>query len=302
MDFKQLETFVAVAKLKSFSRAADHLYLTQPTISNHIQNLEWELGTVLINRDSKNVTLTRAGEILFQYALDIINKRDKALFSLGKFKGKIEGVLEISASTIPEQYFLPSVLCQFNKQYPHVQFNIMKYGSQVVIDKILSGEIDFGIVGFKKDLKKLNYIEIMDDRIILVAPNQGKYKEMEKIDLPALRDEVLIMREKGSGTRKVVEEALLKHNLTIDSLNILAFIENTQTIKECVKRGCGLTFISQWAVVEEIEKGLLKKIDMVGLEIKRKFYFVYHNQRELSPLAETFRQFVVNSKISSENR
>lgn len=298
MDFKQLQSFVAVVKLRSFSKAAESLYLTQPTISGHIQALEQELGTVLINRNSnKQVSPTRAGEILFQYAVDILNKRENALFSLSKFKGKIEGILEISASTIPEQYFLPDILSKFNKKYPDVQYNLMKYDSQEVIDKILSGEIDFGFVGFKKELNQLDYIEIMEDSIVLIAPDQGKYSNMDTIPASFLAGEKFIMREKGSGTRKVVERALAKHNIPLDSLNIVAFIENTQTIKECVRKGLGLTFISEKAVAEELAGRVFKILNIEGLEIRRQFYFVYHKTRVLSPLAQTFKEFVLEHKL-----
>lgn len=124
MDFKQLETFVTIAKLKSFSKAAEHLFLTQPTISNHIQNLEKELKTILINRTNKNISLTQAGELLYKHAIDILNKKESAIFSLNQFKGKIEGILEISASTIPEQYYLPDLLIEFSKKYPEVKYNL----------------------------------------------------------------------------------------------------------------------------------------------------------------------------------
>lgn len=298
MDFKQLQSFVAVVKLRSFSKAAESLYLTQPTISGHIQALEQELGTVLINRNSnKQVSPTRAGEILFQYAVDILNKRENALFSLSKFKGKIEGILEISASTIPEQHFLPDILSKFNKKYPDVQYNLMKYDSQEVIDKILSGEIDFGFVGFKKELNQLDYIEIMEDSIVLIAPVQGKYSNMDTIPASFLAGEKFIMREKGSGTRKVVEKALAKHNIPLDSLNVVAFIENTQTIKECVRKGLGLTFISEKAVAEELAGRVFKILNIEGLEIRRQFYFVYHKTRVLSPLAQTFKEFVLEHKL-----
>ncbi|MBO8169205.1 MAG: LysR family transcriptional regulator [Thermoanaerobacteraceae bacterium] len=298
MDFKQLQSFVAVVKLRSFSKAAESLYLTQPTISGHIQALEQELGTVLINRNSnKQVSPTRAGEILFQYAVDILNKRENALFSLSKFKGKIEGILEISASTIPEQYFLPDILSKFNKKYPDVQYNLMKYDSQEVIDKILSGEIDFGFVGFKKELNQLDYIEITEDSIVLIAPDQGKYSNMDTIPASFLAGEKFIMREKGSGTRKVLEKALAKHNIPLDSLNVVAFIENTQTIKECVRKGLGLTFISEKAVAEELAGKVFKILNIEGLEIRRQFYFVYHKTRVLSPLAQTFKEFVLEHKL-----
>jgi len=296
VEFKQLETFISVARLKSFSKAAKALYLTQPTVSNHIQWLEQELQTILFNRNNnKDVTLTKAGEVFFQHALELLNKKESALFSLREYKGKIEGTLEISASTIPGQHLLPGILSKFNKKYPHVAFKLMKYDSQQVIDKLLSGEIDFGFVGFKKESSQLDYIEVMKDRIILTAPNHGKYSAINEISLDELHSLALIFRETGSGTRKVVEAALQQRQFVAKQLKPVAIIENTQTIKECVKGGLGLTFISAKAVVDEIEQGIFKEISVDGLEITRSFYFVYHKSRALSPLATAFKDFVLRS-------
>ncbi|WP_073147882.1 selenium metabolism-associated LysR family transcriptional regulator [Paramaledivibacter caminithermalis] len=297
MDFKQLETFVAVVKLKSFSKAAENLFITQPTVSNHIINLEKELNTVLINRTNKKITLTTAGALLYKHAIDILNKKENAIFTLNQFKGKIEGILEISSSTIPEQYFLPELLKKFSKIYPHVKYDLKKYDTGQVIDKILYGEIDFGIVGAKKEHKQLEYIEIMDDRIVFVGPNAGgKYLNIDSITLEKLLKLPIIIREEGSGTRNIVENVLSKNNISLDDLNIVAYIENTETIKQCVKKGLGFTFISHQAVAWDIENELLKDIHIKDFQVKRKFYFVYHKSRALSPLAETFKKFVLESK------
>lgn len=301
MDFKQLETFVAVVKLKSFSKAAENLFITQPTVSNHILNLEKELNTILINRTNKNITLTTAGTLLYKYAIDILNKRDNAVFSLNQFKGKIEGILEISSSTIPEQYYLPLLLKKFSALYPDVKYDLKKYDTSQVIDKILSGEIDFGIVGAKKDCCQLVYIEIMNDNIIFVSQNKGKFSNIDSITINELSKFPIIMREKGSGTRNIVENSLKKHNLSTDDLNVIATIENTETIKECVKQGLGFTFISDKAITYDIENKFIKNINIDGLEFKRKFYFVYHKSRALSPLAETFKKFVLKFKKNQAN-
>ena len=294
MDFKQLESFVSIAKVKSFSKAAEKLFLTQPTISNHIHNLEKELGTALFNRTNKNITLTNAGEILFKYAVSILNKRDHAFFSLNAYKGCIEGVLEIASSSIPEQYYLTNVISDFSLKYPDVKYSLMKYDTRKVIDKLNMGEIDFGIVGAKKDSPQLDYIEIMDDEIVLVAPNTGSYLLMEHLDRSNFVPAPLIMREEGSGTRAVVEQAIKKSGIDPHDLNVLAEIESTETIKKLVVNGLGLSFTSKKAVEAELEAGLLKILSLEDIAITRKFYFVYHTKRVLSPLSEAFKEFILS--------
>ncbi|QEK11930.1 LysR family transcriptional regulator [Crassaminicella thermophila] len=296
MDFRQLETFVTIARLKSFSKAADRLFLTQPTISNHIQNLENELSTILINRSNKKVTLTKAGELLFSHAVEILNKREHALFSLEAFKDKIEGTLEIACSTIPEQYILPPLLSAFNKIYPHVKYNLLHYDSQQVVNDILNGKIDFGFVGAIDDTKKLNYIDILEDHLVFIAPNSDKYNKIEKINIEFLFDERIILREKGSGTRKMFEQILHLHNISLEQLNIVAYIENTEAIKQCVRNGLGITMISELAIRDELRYNMVKKLELENIDTSRKFYFVYHKPRILSPLAETFKHFMLENK------
>ena len=299
MDFRQLESFVAIAKFKSFSKAAERLYLTQPTVSNHIQNLEKELGTILLNRFNKKITLTNAGEILYCYALEMINKRELALFSLESFKGKIEGLLEIACSTIPEQYVLPEIIKSFSDLYPSVQYSLCHYDSQQVIDSILEGIIDFGFVGAKDEVHHLNYIDIMDDKLVFIAPNSNEFQSVHTVNIDFILNQKIIVREKGSGTRKIFEQLLFENHINIDHLNIIASLENTEAIKQFVCKGLGITLISELAVKDEIKCGLVKKLEF-NKEIKRNFYFVYHRSRALSPLAETFKDFVLKDKTNPQ--
>ena len=133
-----METFVGVCKFKSFSKAADKLYITQPTVTSHIQNLEKELGTVLINRCGKNMSLTQAGSMLFKYAVDIIYTCEMAKFDLNSYRGKINGHLDISSSSVPRQYILPRILNEFISIYPDVTFSLKDKDSKQVVKNILN--------------------------------------------------------------------------------------------------------------------------------------------------------------------
>ena len=296
MDFKQLESFVAIAKLNSFSKAAEKLYLTQPTISNHIHILETELGTILLNRNNKKITLTKAGEILFENAISILNKKEQTYFKLKEYKGKLEGILEISSSSIPEQYFLNDLIKKFSIKYPDVKYILSKNDTKQVIDKILLGEIDFGIVGSKEENQNLEYMNIMKDEIIIIAPNNPNFKKINEISIENMIMYPLIIREKGSGTRKEVEKALNKNNILIENLNIIATVEDNETIKKMVENELGISFMSKIAIKNEKKLNLLKEIKIKNMEIKRNFYFVYHKKRALSPLSETFKNFINSDK------
>lgn len=294
MDLKQLESFVAIAKFKSFSKAADYLFLTQPTISSHIINLEKELSTTLINRTNKKISLTKAGEILYDYAVNIINLKENAKFKLGEFKGKIIGNIEIASSTIPEQYIIPDIISEFHKTYPDVTFNMMHYDSKQVVEGILSGDVDFGIVGAKLPHNQLKYIELVSDEILLVTPCGEPYASLPPIiSLKSILHENFIFREKGSGTRSLLEATLKKDfDTSIGDLKIVAYIENTEAIKQCIRKGLGVSFLSKRAVEEELQYNQIKTFKVEELELKRSFYLVSHKYRSPSPLEIAFQKFV----------
>jgi len=296
MDFRQLETFVEVAKLKSFSKAAEKLYITQPTVTNHIQNLEKELGTLLINRLGKTITLTHAGNILYSYAINILNTCDKAKFELATYKGKIQGHINIYSSSVPRNYLLPKIINSFLNVYPDVTFSIGHGDSKRVIRSILDGETDFGILGAKYSSNNLKYLNLMDDELILITPNTDgfPYDNFSSLDKEILFKEKFIFREEGSGTRALVEEVLQKSKISLDKINIIAYIEDTNMIKELVSLGVGLSFLSKRAVKSDIDIGKYKAFYIKDLSFTRKFYFAYHKYRQLSPLNEKFRDFMFN--------
>lgn len=297
MDLRQLETFVSVAKLNSFSKAAQKLFITQPTVTNHIQNLEKELGTVLINRTGRNISLTKAGSILYKYALNIINACEMAKFDLATYKGKIQGHLELCSSSVPRKYVLPTILKKFIDRYPEVTFSLTDKDSKEVAESIIDGEYDFGIVGAKHSSKHLDYIELMEDTLVLIAPNNSRfnYENYSYLDKDVLFKEKLIFRETGSGTRKLVERKLHNNNINLDQLKIVSIIEDTETIKNLVALDVGLSFMSEKSVLDDIKLNKYKVFYIKDFDLTRQFYFVYHNKRHLSPLSQTFKIFMIDN-------
>ncbi len=290
-----METFIHVANLKSFSKAARKLYITQPTVTNHIQNLEKELGTILINRSGKNITLTDAGSLFYKHAINILNSCEMAKFDLASFKGQIQGHLHIFSSSVPRKYILPTILSEFLKNYPSVTFSLENKDSKETVTNILEGESDFGIVGAKYPSKKLNYIDLVVDKLVVIAPNNRFTKpNYSTINVKELIEENIIFREAGSGTRHLVVSELEKNNVDMDSLNIVGYIEDTEVIKNLVSLGVGISFVSNRGIESDIKLGKYKAYYVEGLDLTRKFYFVYHNKRQLSPLNETFKSFILD--------
>lgn len=295
MDLRQLETFIEVANLKSFSRAAEKLYITQPTVTNHIQNLEKELGSLLINRSGKKISLTDAGSLFYKYAINIVNSCEMAKFDLAAYKGRIQGHLHIYSSSVPRKYILPNIIEGFLKSYPEITFSLEDMDSKNVVKSILEGDTDFGIVGAKYPSNKLNYIELIEDQLLVITPNTSLYPKPNYSYLTSdeIIKERIIFREEGSGTRNLLVNRLEENNINVDDLNIIAYVEDTEAIKELVSLGVGISFLSQRAVADDIKLGKYKVYYIQEIDFNRKFYFVYHNKRQLSPLNDTFKSFVL---------
>ena len=298
MEFNQLESFISVVKHNSFSYAAKELYTTQPTVSNNIKNLEKELNTTLLDRTSKTISLTDSGKLFYKYAVELINIRDKAKFTISEHSGMVEGEIVICASSIPEEYVLPYIIKGFSKVYPKVSFSVTHKNSKDVIDDIIEGKLNFGIVGAQYNSELLEYIDFYEDELILCVPNIDKYScsNYEYLDINNLYSEKFIFRKSGSGTRKLIEQKLLEIGIELDDLNIVSYVDSYEMIKKMIELNLGVSFISQIAVKNEVDLGLVKSLNIKDLDLKRNFYFVHSKKRTLSPLVEAFKNYIINYK------
>ena len=289
MDFKQLEVFVAVSKHQSFSKAARELFLTQPTVSSHIQNLEKELDTILVNRNNKNITLTKSGEILYDHAIYILNNCKKAVYDIKEYAGKIEGIIDIACSSIPEIYILPDFLKNFTGTYPNVKFSISHYDSQYAISEILNERVNFGLVGSKINNSQIEYLDLIDDELVLITPsNLDLYNSNGFIDINELYNLKFIMRKEGSGTRNLIINTLKQNKFSIDKLDVVAHVESNEAIKEMVRLGLGVSFISYTSCIDYLNSNKLKFYKIKDINFKRKFYFIYSKKKIFNPLENKF--------------
>ncbi|MEG1930863.1 MAG: selenium metabolism-associated LysR family transcriptional regulator [Anaerovorax sp.] len=298
MDFKQIEAFANVVKYKSFSKAGDACFLTQPTISAHIGTLEKELGIQLIDRGSKEVKPTKQGELFFKYAIDMINTRERAIHSLQGFSSNIEGILEIQASTIPGQYLVPQLMCQFKEKYPKVRYYMEQSGSRMVMENLLEHKGEIGFTG-DKGVDRLDYSLLKKDKVVLITPDNRKFRQIyEKSKTIQLKDfikEPFLFREKGSGTRKEFEEKITGMGYIAKNLNVVARINSMGAIKQAVSYGLGISMVSEIAVdtgCERDQKGYLH-FTIEDCNMDRAFYLVTNPKVCLSPAAETFKNFTM---------
>lgn len=294
MNLKQLASFVAIAETKGFSRAASNLYITQPTISAHISALESELNTKLIARTTKTVELTKQGEKLYDYAVQMLELERKMLKMFSSSPVEEENILRISASSIPAQYLLPDILKSFTEKYPKIKYTIKEQDSLNVINEVSEGGIDVGFTGTQTEKKGCRYVALCEDEIVIILPNKEKYKEIVKkgSSLDWILTEPIIMRQSGSGTRREAERILIKNNIDLSHLNIVADYDSTDTIKRSVINGLGISFVSKLTIESELKAESLLFMPLDHSRKGRSLNMVYNNLLTHSKNAVAFMNLV----------
>ena len=285
MDIHHLKIFVSVYKNKSFTKASKDLHISQPTISEHVKNLENSLDCKLFDRLGRSIMPTRQGDILYPKALQLLDDLDLIQEEITAAGTGIKGKLFIGASTIPGTYILPRVAYSFKKQFPDVAFEILMDDSATINNMILQHELLCGIVGASITSDKLDYFPLLEDEIILVA--NPKVQPSKSISLDKLATMPFLQREKGSGTRQTFENFLAQKTAT-SNFNIVATLGSTSAVKQAVKEGLGVSVISRIAVQEELDSGILHEIPIRNMEMKRNFYLVRQKKRTLPPQYTAF--------------
>ena len=293
IDFRRLETFCRVAALKSFSRAADDLFLTQPTVSGHILSLERSLSLRLFDRTGREVRLTKAGEMFLRYASKILTVRKDLLNALSEFSQGIRGELSLGASTIPGEYLLPRLIGDFKREHPRFAFSLKISDTKDIVQELLQGHIEFGLIGAKVDHPSLHHESFEEDEIIIIAPSDHPLSRKRSVGFEDLLKEPWIIREEGSGTQMTVERALRKQGKSLKDFNVAIEMGSTSSVKEGVKAKLGLAFISRRAVEEELNRNLFTSITLEGLKsISRQIYIVTQRGKTVSPAGMEFLRFL----------
>lgn len=299
MDFRRLEVFTKVFELKSFSKAGQDLYLSQPTVSEHIRLLEEDLGLTLFDRLGKEIVPTKAGQFLFQYANQLMSLRQDSLRAMEQFRDKGTGDLLIGGSNIPGQYMLPGLLGRFKKSFPGIKIRLWIGDTQHIQEEVLDGTVELGLVGALIEHRRISCQPLTTDELVCIAlPGQSRERP-KAIDPEKLLSLPFILREKGSGTRKSLEQAFKKIHLDLKDLQVVAEMGSNEAIRQAVKAGLGISVISRRAVGEDLELGRLQEIKIRNFTMLRNFYLITLKQRTLSPLAQEFKEFILNKELKN---
>jgi len=292
MDLWQLNIFCKVVELKGFSNAGNAIHLSQPTISSHIKDLENHFECQLLNRLGKKAVPTKAGELLYHYARRLMALRDETEAAMAEFHGKIKGCLVIGGSTIPGGYILPKCIGAFTTVYPEVTISLIIGDTDQIIQDVLSGSPEFGIVGAKTSNKNIYQEKLIEDEMRLIVTSDHKWAEEKHISPDLMFREPFIVRERGSGTLKSIKLSLKEKGYSSENLNIIAELGSTEAVIQGIKSKVGISILSTIAVAEELKAGTLKALTIKKLNLKRNFYLITHKQRSPSPLCNAFINFL----------
>lgn len=299
MDLWQLHIFCKVVDLKSFSLAGRAVHLSQPTVSSHIKDLEEHFDCRLIDRLAKEALPTKAGRLLYRYAKRMIALRDEVESALAEFKGKVKGSLDLGGSTIPGAFLLPAVIGAFTKRFPDVKVALTIADTSQIIEAILSGDLEIGVVGALSTNAGVLQTQLVEDEMCLVVPTGHRWWRKKRITPQQLCSEPFILREQGSGTLKSIQTSFSEAGLSINDLKVVARIGSTEAIRQGIKNHMGISILSAIAVTEDVAAGKLKTLTIDGLNLKRAFYLTRHRHRSLSPLCQTFIEFI-GSQIGNQ--
>jgi len=293
MELRKLEVFCKVVELKSFTRAAAAVMLSQPTVSEHIRSLEDELGQKLVDRLGRQVEPTPVGSLLYGYALKILRIQNEALQAIEQYSGKLVGRIMLGSGTIPGTYILPGLIGRFRERYPSVKATLKINSSHQIVQDVLDGHLEIGVVGARWSERGLDYCEIFSDTLSVVVSSDHHLADRKEISLSELTKEPFILRESGSGTRRVVDQILEEHGVKPASLTEVAEIGSTAAVLQAVREGLGISIISTKAVEKDLGNGSIVSLPVKGVRMERPFYMVRRKNRELSPAASVFWVFLL---------
>jgi DNA-binding transcriptional LysR family regulator len=292
IDLTKLQVFIYAAETLSFSEAAKRLHLTQPTISHHIKVLERDLGVVLFERSGSGLHLTEAGRLLLPWAHKLIRQSIDVQDMMASLQEKIVGHLRIACSTTSGKYLLPQLASRFHLRHPLVRVTILSCTPEYVMPRLLEEEVNLGVLSREAWGDGLESQEFFEDHIILIASCDHPWASCQSIEPSDLLEVPLILREATSGTRQVMLTELIKHDITLDDLDIFLEVGNAEAIVETVAAGFGVSFVSRLAASCALKRREVVEVPVADLELRRTIYMVRRAMDVPNRAQEVFWGFI----------
>jgi DNA-binding transcriptional LysR family regulator len=290
MDFDQLRTFMEVAKLGNFSRAAEKVLRSQPAVSAQIRQLEQEYGQKLFDRSAKRVRLTPAGEMFMEYARKFIDLHGESIQTISNWNGVSTGTLSIGANEGTFLYVLPQVFTRYHRKFPGVKISVYRSFTHKVAQKVEEGAIDLGVLTMPVKSASLEVVPAFRDRILVMVSAQNPLAERKSISLEELAQQPIIIPKTGS-IRKLMEKHLRPYR---ENLNVTMELTSVVMIKRFVTDGFGVSFICASFARDNVKRGEVKLLKIDGLELWRELALVYRKDRSLPGVASAFVELARN--------
>ncbi|OPC59075.1 LysR family transcriptional regulator [Elizabethkingia bruuniana] len=274
MDFR-LKIFCSAAEHKSFTKAAQLNFITQPAVTKNIKELEGELGVSLFERKNARVELTQAGKVYYEYAQQLLKVYEEAQFKVNELKGSFNGRLNIGASTTIGQYILPRVLAEFKQKHPQIIIQMLNANTEEIEKELQESKIDLGFIEGHSGKSSLKYEPVMDDEIVAVVHRNHPLFAQEEISINELKEQDFVLRENGSGSLDVIADIFNKNQIRLKDLKVQAQLGSTESIKTFLEYSNCIGFLSIHSLKNELLSGKFKVLEIENFSIKRQFNAVY---------------------------
>lgn len=301
MNLSYFKTFVYVAELESFSRAAEALNLTQPAVSFQIHALEKAYEEVFFDRSSQQIRLTEAGKVFLEHAREILRVNERLVEQLGELRDLVRGSLQLGASNIPGEYILPHMLGEFKKAHPQVSVRLDIMDTGEVISKLLSHQLDIGFCGAAKTKVPIVYEDFSTDELVIAMPVDHPLARKRTVKAEDLKKYPMVAREDGSGTRTVFREALREVGMSESDFTIALELGSTQAVLSAVMSGVGISPISIFALRDHVASGTIAFRRVSDLNLRRPLYIAYNEKAAISKAQVAFIQFLRDNREMVES-
>lgn len=290
LTLRQLKVFEAVARQRSFSRAAEALHLSQPAVSMQVKQLEESVGLPLFEQMGKKIFLTEAGQEMFHYSRVIAEQLDEMEGVLSRMKGLEHGRLKITVVSTAN-YFAPQLLANFCQSHPEVTINLDVTNREVLLQQLANNETDLAIMGQPPEGQDLTAESFMQNPLVVIASPGHALAGKQHIAVQQLAGETFLVREAGSGTRSAMERFFQEHGIAFNTGMVMS---TNEAIKQAVQAGMGLGIVSLHTVALELETRRLAILDVASFPIVRHWFVVHRQNKRLSPVAAGFKEFLLH--------
>ncbi|PKM77055.1 MAG: LysR family transcriptional regulator [Firmicutes bacterium HGW-Firmicutes-15] len=291
MNLNLFKTYIRVVETQNLSRTADEFGISQPAVTKQIQSLEDIFGVLLLERSGRKLKPTEAGEALYQCAREVYKAVEKTERTMEEVSESRKGSLYLGASTIPGQYILPYLIKIYKDKYSSISISMDIADTEKIFNKVAERELDIGIVGGWINNRKVEGYKWLEDELVVIVPENHKLASNQELKLSSLLNERWIFREKGSGTRRAVEELLMAHEIKRDDLNIYMEAGSTEAVLAMVESGMGISIVSRWAI-KRIEHRKMKALKLDETDAKRFLYVIYPRQKIRRKTVNNFLEYL----------